>query len=435
MTATDPATETRDDRATGPRLSIVRLTFVVFLPFAGGYFLSYLYRSVNAVIAPQLVSEAGLTAADLGLLTAAFFFGFALPQIPLGLLLDRFGPKRVQSTQLVVAALGALWFALADSKLGLIGGRALIGIGMAGCLMASFKAITLWFPADRWPLVNGLLLGAGGVGAMVATKPIELMLGLTDWRGIFVGISALTVALAAITQIVVPEQPAEGRAERLGAQLREMKVILRDRYFWRLAPIGTATMGAGMAIQGLWAAPWLRDIAHLSQPEIADYLLVTTASMTVGFAGTGLVVDLLRRHGIGAFGVMTVGAAILIGSQAAMALEIDPEGLWIWILFGLTNNITVLSYPLLSRHFPLRYVGRANAGLNFLVFGAAFAAQYAIGGIIGLWPVGADGGYAADAYRVAFGVCVVVQLATFLWLLVPGRAATAAPDPAASRSA
>jgi hypothetical protein len=270
---------------------------------------------------------------------------------------------------------------------------------------------------------------------MVATKPIELMLGLTDWRGIFVGISALTVALAAITQIVVPEQPAEGRAERLGAQLREMKVILRDRYFWRLAPIGTATMGAGMAIQGLWAAPWLRDIAHLSQPEIADYLLVTTASMTVGFAGTGLVVDLLRRHGIGAFGVMTVGAAILIGSQAAMALEIDPEGLWIWILFGLTNNITVLSYPLLSRHFPLRYVGRANAGLNFLVFGAAFAAQYAIGGIIGLWPVGADGGYAADAYRVAFGVCVVVQLATFLWLLVPGRAATAAPDPAASRSA
>ena len=435
MTATETATSTASDQAGEPRLSIVRLTLVVFLPFAGGYFLSYLYRSVNAVIAPQLVSEVGLTAADLGLLTAAFFFGFALPQIPLGLLLDRFGPKRVQSTQLVVAAAGALWFALADSKLGLIGGRTLIGIGMAGCLMASFKAITLWFPMERWPLVNGLLLGAGGVGAMVATKPIELMLGLTDWRGIFIGVSALTVALAAITQIVVPEKPSEARGETLGAQLREMKVIFRDRYFWRLAPIGTVTMGAGMAIQGLWSAPWLRDIAHLSQAEIADYLLVTTASMTVGFAGTGLAVDLLRRYGIGAFAIMTVGAAILIGSQAAMALEIDPKGLWIWVLFGLTNNITVLSYPLLSRYFPLRYVGRANAGLNFLVFAAAFAAQYAIGGIIGLWPAGAQGGYAPDAYRVAFGVFVAIQLAAFLWLLVPGRAATATADRAASRSA
>ncbi len=434
MTATRTVQSAARDGEATPTLSAGRLFLVIFLPFAGGYFLSYLYRSVNAVIAPELVAEVGLSPADLGLLTAAFFFGFALPQIPLGLLLDRFGPRRVQSTQLMVAALGALWFAFAESKFGLIGARTLIGVGMAGCLMASFKAITLWFPAERWPLVNGLLLGAGGLGAMVATKPVELALALTDWRGIFLGISALTVVLAAITHIVVPEKPNEASDATLGAQLREMKVIFRDRYFWRLAPIGTVTMGTGMAIQGLWAAPWLRDIAHLAPGEVAGYLLAITASMTVGFTGAGIVTDVLRRFGIGVFAVMTVGTAILIAAQAAMVFEIDPTGLWIWIMFGVTNNITVLSYPLLSRHFPLRYAGRANAGLNLLVFAAAFAAQYAIGGIIALWPVGADGGYAPDAYPVAFGLFLALQIAAFLWLLLPGRRVTGEPGRAASRS-
>ena len=144
--------------------------------------------------------------------------------------------------------------------------------------------------------------------------------------------------------------------------------------------------------------------------------------------------ELLRRHGVGPYAVMVAGTVILIGSQAAMALEVDPTGLWIWILFGLTNNITVLSYPLLSRHFPLRYAGRANGGLNLLVFVAAFAAQYAIGGIIGLWPAAADGGYAPDAYPIAFGIFVVLQIAAFFWLLWPTRAVTASPDRAASRS-
>ena len=435
MTATETAPMAKRGGEAPRHLSLPRLVLVVFLPFAGGYFLSYLYRSVNAVIAPNLVAEVGLTPGDLGLLTAAFFFGFALPQIPLGLLLDRFGPRRVQSTQLVVAAAGALWFALAESKFGLIGGRTLIGIGMAGCLMASFKAITLWFPAERWPLVNGLLLGAGGVGAMVATKPVELMLTLTDWRGIFFGVSAATVALAAITHAIVPEKPTEAQHQKLGTQIREMKVIFRDRYFWRLAPLGMLTMGAGMAIQGLWAAPWLRDIAHLSHSAVADYLLATTAAMTVGFAGVGVLTDVLRRFGVSAFTIMAVGAALLVASQAAMVFEVDPGGLWIWLLFGLTNNITVLSYPLLSRHFPLRYAGRANGVLNLLVFAAAFAAQYAIGGIIGLWPAAADGGYAPDAYPVAFGIFLALQAATFLWLLVPGRAVTETPDRAASRSA
>src|SRR3546814_470353 len=151
--------------------SIPRAVLTVFLPFAGGYYLSYLYRSVNAIIAEPLVRDIGLDAADLGLLTAAYLLAFALSQVPLGVLLDRFGPRRVQACLILSAALGAFVFSRGTTRETLLLGRALIGLGVSGGLMASFKAITLWFPRDRWPLVNGCFLSMGGLGVMSATVP------------------------------------------------------------------------------------------------------------------------------------------------------------------------------------------------------------------------------------------------------------------------
>jgi sugar phosphate permease len=121
----------------------------IFLPFAGGYLLSYLFRSVNAVIAPDLSQALQLDARELGLLTSVYFLGFALTQIPLGILLDRFGPRRVEAVLLVVAAIGALVFAGSADLGQLIAGRALIGVGVSVCLMAAFKAFASWFAAER----------------------------------------------------------------------------------------------------------------------------------------------------------------------------------------------------------------------------------------------------------------------------------------------
>ena len=165
----------------------------MFLPFAGGYYLSYLYRSVNAVIAEDLSADVGLSASDLGLLTSAYFVAFAAFQIPLGLLLDRYGARKVHGLLLLLAALGALGFALGDGLLQLWLARALIGLGVAGGLMAALKAITQWFPESRWPVVNGCFLAMGGLGAMSATAPVEALLQVTDWRGIFVGLAAATL--------------------------------------------------------------------------------------------------------------------------------------------------------------------------------------------------------------------------------------------------
>ena len=162
-----------------------RVLLRLFLPFGLGYFLSYLYRTVNAVIAPNLVQDIGLDPANLGLLTASYFLSFAAFQLPLGVLLDRYGPRRVEAVLLLFAAAGAFIFAWAESLTGLIVGRALIGFGVSACLMAAFKAFTIWLPPERLPLANGIQMISGGIGALAATTPVEMALQLTDWRGVF----------------------------------------------------------------------------------------------------------------------------------------------------------------------------------------------------------------------------------------------------------
>ncbi len=417
-------------------IGIGRAVVTVFLPFAGGYYLSYLYRSVNAVIADRLVADLGLDPAALGLMTSAYFLAFAAFQIPLGLLLDRYGPRRVQSLLLCAAALGAGVFAIGQGPATLILGRALIGLGVAGGLMASFKAITLWFPRTRWPLVNGCFLAMGGLGAMSATTPVEALLGLTDWRGLFAGLAAATVAVAAIIFLVVPNTGRTATVRSLRDQLAGLAMIYRDRLFWRLAPISVATMASNMSIQGLWAGPWLRDVAGFGSDRVADHLFGLALSMTVGFVATGLVADRLAARGIGLMSVMGAGMALFSLALATIVFGFAPTALWPWALFGLLGNVSALAYAELSRHFPLAYAGRANTALNLLVFLGAFGAQYAIGLVIDQWPA-VDGQSPPAAYTAAFGMVLALQLAALAWFFWAGRsglsrvaagAPSAAPD-------
>ena len=171
----------------------VRLWFRLVPAYAAGYFLSYGLRSVNAVIAPELMQELNISAAGLGLLTSAYFLGFGLFQLPLGLLLDRFGPRRVEAALLLVAASGCTLFALGTHLQALALGRALIGLGVSACLMASFKAFSQWFPIDRLPALTATIMVAGGLGALSASVPVEAALPLLGWRGVFFLVAALLV--------------------------------------------------------------------------------------------------------------------------------------------------------------------------------------------------------------------------------------------------
>ncbi len=390
----------------------------VFLPFALGYFLSYLFRSINALIAQDLTREMGLRASDLGLLTAAYFLSFSAFQLPLGVLLDRFGPRRVQGVLLLAASAGSAVFAVGADLTSLAMGRALIGVGVSGGLMASFTAITLWVPAPRWPLVNGCFMTMGGLGALSATAPAEALLHVTDWRGLFFGLMAASAAASAMILLVTPERPSGAPNVSFRASVAGLKRIFLDGLFWRLAPLAITGFGAGMSIQGLWAGPWLRDVAGLERGDVANGLMTIAGAMTVGFVATGLSADLLSRFKVRPMRVMAVGTLIFMCAQLMMVLRVAPGAWWSLALFGLFCNFHALCYPILSDHFPRGYAGRANTGLNLLVFLGAFCSQYAMGGVLDLWPGSTPGAYAPEGYQAAFGGALVLQFLAWVWFVL-----------------
>ena len=392
----------------------------VFLPFAAGYFLSYLYRTINAVLSPYLATELRLDASALGLLTSVYFLTFAAFQLPLGILLDRFGPRRVEAVLLLFAAGGAGLFAVGHSALELIVGRALIGLGVSACLMASFKAFVLWFPANRLPAINGWVLAAGGLGALAATAPVEMALKLTDWRGVFVGLAALTLAVAALLLWVVPERE-EGTMSRDGwpAQWRGVVDVFRSPVFWCIAPVAVLSQASFLAIQSLWAGPWLRDVSGLDAAGAAGMLFWIAAAMVAGFLSLGQLAYGLARWGIAPLTVAAGGLALFMLAQLAILVDWGPR-LPLWVLFGCFGTSGMLSYAILSQSFPAALSGRVSTALNLLVFVAAFAMQWGMGVIINLGPA-ANGGYADWGYRLAFGLVLAGQFLTWLWLLLGSR--------------
>ncbi|MEX2241989.1 MAG: MFS transporter, partial [Burkholderiales bacterium] len=196
-----------------------RLLLVVFCPFAAGFYLSYFFRNVNAVISRDLALEFSLSSADLGFLTATYLLAFAAFQLPLGVLLDRYGPRRVLAALICVASAGALVFALAQDFVMLSIGRALIGLGVSGCLMGAIKAFTLWFPLSRLATLNGLYLAVGGLGGLSATAPAEAFLGPFGWRALFHALAAASLGVAALIFLLVPERPLPGHGQTLRTQI------------------------------------------------------------------------------------------------------------------------------------------------------------------------------------------------------------------------
>lgn len=415
-------------RPPAPELRSLVTMSRVFVPFAAGYFLSYLYRVVNAVIAPDLAAEAALDAGALGLLTSAYFLAFGLFQLPLGLLLDRFGPRRTESALLLVAALGALVFAASSGLVGLTLGRAMIGLGVSACLMAAFKAFVLWFPSERLPLVNGLQMAAGGLGALAGTAPIEAALALTSWRGVFVVLAVCTLAVAIVIFLVVPERAGAQARGRFGEQLRGVGEVFSSRVFWRVAPWTVSSQATFLSVQSLWTGPWLRDVAGLERSAVANVLALIAVAMILGFVVMGTLAERLGRLGIRPMRVAAFGMIAFMVLLIPVILEWRESALAVWMLFGFFGTTGILPYAVLSQTFPAQLAGRVITGLNLMVFLSAFAAQWAIGVLINLWPRTVAGGYAPRGYQAALTMMLALQLAGMAWFYLAGRRSGSSSD-------
>jgi len=389
----------------------------ILVPFGLGYFVSYLFRVVNAVIASDMTAELGLDANALGLLTSIYFATFAAFQLPLGILLDRFGPRRVESLLLLFAALGAVLFATADSIGGLIAGRALIGLGVSACLMAAFIAYRRWFDVSQLPMINGLQMAFGGLGALAGTRPSAMVLEVSDWRTLFLLLAAVTVAVALVIWFVVPRKEPEPASPRhTGGGFRD---VFTDPFFWRVTPLIVFSQAAFLSLQSLWIGPWLRDVAGLPVLEASNIMALTTVAMVTGFLLLGWVASRLARRGVPILVSSIVGMSLFMAPQLLLIVDASTVPTLAWMLFGLLGTSGIIGYSAISQHFPVHIAGRANTAVNFLVFVTAFAEQWGLGVIINQFP--AASGYEAAGYRTAFAVALALQAAAVAWFVLAGR--------------
>ena len=397
------------------------LSLRVFAPFALGYLLASVFRPITAVIAPNIVNDIGVNAAALGFLASAFFITAAASQLPLGILLDKYGPRRINALLLLVTAAGAALFAAGHDVATLAAGRALIGIGVASCMASSFKAFALWYPPERLPLVNGIALAAGGVGTLFGTLPVEIALRYMDWRAVHLGAASL-VALAAIAVLVaVPRRAYEAKGETFRAQLDGLGTVLSSLVFWRIAPLVTVSMAAYANALQLWAGPWLHDVAGYDRTQVASTMLILTGSTIVAFPLGGYLSSKLQRRGINAMTFAVGCMTIFMLVQTALLMQLTSATHLIWLLFGVFGPLSLSVYAALNQQFPKAMAGRVNTSMTLLWMAFAFCVQTGFGAVLDQFPRGADTGYSPQGYQIGFAILVALQLLALAWYILAGR--------------
>ncbi|MBL8395858.1 MAG: MFS transporter [Candidatus Accumulibacter sp.] len=393
----------------------------LFLPFAGAYFLSYLYRTANAVIGPVLARELELGAADLGLLTSAYFLFFAAAQLPLGMLLDRFGARRVESGLLLLAAAGAAIFALGESITWLAIGRGLVGLGVSACLMAAFKAFSLWFAVERQASLTGWIMTAGGLGALVASAPLEAALQVFGWREIFFALAGLTLSVAIWLFYGVPERRGAAiQPEPLRAQWTGVAEVFRSAHFWRFAPLGLTLIGGFMAVQSLWSISWLMQVNGYNRATAADHMAAMSGAMLLAYLLIGLLATGLARRGIKPVLLLGAGSGLSLLTLALIASQAVADTYLLWLAYGSLSSFGTLAYSQAAAGFPVALSGRANTAFNLMVFIGAFAVQWGLGLLIDV--LQAHGQSVALAHRSAFLALLAAQVVSYAWFWIAGRA-------------
>ncbi len=400
-------------------------TFLVRVctPLALAYLISYGLRTVNAAIAPSLAQEFSLDAADLGLLTAAYFLAFSLTQLPLGGLLDRFRPRRVEAGLLLSCAAGCAVFASAGSSTGLIVGRALIGAGVAACLMAALRTFGLWLTADKLPKTNGLMLAVGNAGAILSTAPVLWLLHLITWRQLFFGMALLTCVVAIWLAFFTPDASASSSpaaspdSTRNSQNTSSWSGVLRSKLFWAMVPLPCLTNAVGLAVQGLWAGPWLIDVAKLPAPAIGGDLLLISGGMLFANILLGTQMGKLMQRGISPLWFCFTGCLIAMLGQLPFLFSWSASASAVMTVFGLTHVAGNLIFAALFTKFDRSVHGRLSTMINFLMFGMGFVLQWGIGVVVNHYPAAAAGRYEAAGYERAFLILLVLQAACAVWTL------------------
>jgi len=392
---------------------------LVFLAFAFAYFFSALIRAITATLSPQLTQEFSLHARDLGLLAGGYFLGFAAMQLPLGRWLDRQGPKTVILGFLAVAAMGCLAFSQATSFSGLLIARVLCGVGLAACLMAPLTGFRRWLDPASQLRANSWMLMTGSMGMVASTLPVQWLLPSYGWRPLFWGLAVLLLLSMALIAWQVPRWQKTAPPPATGAAAGSYAEVWRHAYFRRLTPLGFFNYGGMVAIQTLWAVPWMTRVAGYTPVQAATGLFWINVAMLTTFWSWGLLIPRLTRRGVHTNQLITWGTPLSLLLLATIVLAGEsgaPHAGLLWALFCVSSTFLSLAQPAVGMAFPAELAGRALSAYNLVIFAGVFVVQWGIGLLIDAFVAG--GWAQAQAFQGALGVFLLLNLLSYLYFLV-----------------
>ena len=393
-----------------------RQAITVFFVFAFGYFLSCLLRAITATLSPILTLEFELLAADLGLLAGGYFLGFACMQIPLGYLLDKFGPKKIVSSFLLIALIGTTSFALAQSFSGLLISRILIGVGVSACLMAPLTGYRIWFAENQQQRANSWMLMIASLGFLSSTLPVQLLLPSFGWRWIFVGISILILISIFLMLAFIPKWDHQIKTRENSLKSGSLADVWKDRFFISVIPMGLFNYGGLMAIQTLWAGPWMTRVAGYTPLESATGLFWINVTMLVSFFLWGYFLPRITNSGFSALKILKLGLAISFLVMLSIIILGSKAGAFYITLFILSSIFLSVTQPAVGLSFPSYLAGKALTSFNLLIFLGTFIMQWLMGLVI---DVVKNFGYSEiSGFKSAFSVFLILSLISYIFFLI-----------------
>lgn len=390
---------------------------LAFVAFAVALLINQYYRTAMALMAPGLEAELALTADRLGLLSATYFFAFSLMQLPVGMMLDRFGPRLSAATLMMVGLLGAIVFATGPSYPYLILGQVLIGVGTAAAFSGGIVICTRWFPPQRAATMTGLMLGLGNTGGLVAATPLAFGLEAWGWRNVTLILAASMVVSALLILVAArdapPGHPWRSRVPETPRQvLGGLGQVLRTREVWRLMALAFVGFASVITVRGLWGGPYLLQAQGLDAIGAGNGLFAMSIGIIIGAIGYGLLEQPLNRRR----GLALTGATILCLSFVGLALWPAPP-LWFVLAAFFVIGTSGQTYVMVLSHgragFADRLVGRVVTSLNMAVFLGIGTLQAASGWIIRHFQL-PGGAIPEHGFRALFAFLAVVIAAALL---------------------
>ena len=396
----------------------IKKAVLIFFVFACGYFLSCLLRAITATLSPLLTSEFNLLAGDLGLLAGGYFLGFASMQIPLGYLLDKHGPKKIVSSFLLIAIIGTAAFSLAQNFSGLLISRVLIGIGVSACLMGPLTGYRIWFADEYQQRANSWMLMIASTGFVFSTLPVQILLPIFGWRWIFSAITILIFLVIILTLLFIPSWKKDEQSNK-ETNTGSLSDVWKNKFFRSTIPLGLFNYGGIMAVQTLWAGPWMIRVAGYDPLQSATGLFWINTTMLIAFFVWGYILPKINNLGMDTMKLMKFGLPISYLSLLIIIVSGESAGATHFIVYIFTSIVLTLTQPAVAMRFPTSLAGKSLTSFNLLIFLGTFIMQWGIGLVIDLCKF--FGNNEIQSFQISFAVYLVICVFCYLYFILNNK--------------